>query len=1005
MYLGHAGRHLARKVKPFYTLTRIWSLVVCFVLATGGVSLADTLATDAADDSATISSSGATVVDVISNDTAISGGVLTIIDVTQGANGTVVIANDGSALTYEPAPDSCGMDMFSYSISDGLGGTDTAAVTVDVECVEVTPPVEPSPPPVETTTTTTVAPTTTTTAPAIDLDTATNLIVKLVPGLSADEQASVIEAKGAVETSKIDVLRLHMVAVAPDTAEESIAAFLADPAVVSVDVDQPRVAEAAPSDPGYSDQWALPMIGFDDVYGTVTPSGSTTLAVLDTGVDGNDPDLASRLVGGWSFDGSDPATDANGHGTHVATIAAAGVDDGVGIAGVGFAGVSIMPVRVLGDDGSGNDSDIIEGLVWAVQNGADVVVMAFSNPGESAALQFAVNYAWTNGVVLVAAAGNDGSSAPTYPAGLAKVVGVGATNQSDNVWSGSNVSDSVFMVAPGVDIASSTGSVTGTSASAAMVAGAAAVMQANDPGASPSVIVGRLARNAEAVDGVAGNGRLHLGRSLTDESTAGVSPVGVPGGGGPIVGPYVTAAADFITGRVLVDTDGDGVDDDGGIGLAGATVKLYRDSNTNNIFDPATDALLGTVTTLAGTNGPTGTSGAWSFRQNGASGINEATVAFNNNTTYFVQRTNPSGYTSTSALLGAFGGNGTGHADFVVSVDVIRIRFENANPTYSNARFLAKLSVVTADLSITKVDTPDPVLPTAILTYTITVSNGGPGAVTGAVVTDNFPAALTGATWSCSITTGTGSCGSPASGNSGNISRSIDLSSGAVATFTATGTVSPSASGNISNTATVTAPAGVIDPNATNNSATSSTLVAAPALTIDKTSVDTSYSAVGDVLDYSFKVTNSGNVTLTGPFTVADNKATDESCPATASLAPGAFITCTASYTVTQADLDAGSVINTATGSGTFGATTVTSPSDSVTISANQTRALTIDKTSTDSSYIAVGDVLDYSFKVTNSGNVTLTGPFSVTDNKATDESCPATSSLAPGAFIICTAS
>ena len=114
-----------------------------------------------------------------------------------------------------------------------------------------------------------------------------------------------------------------------------------------------------------------------------------------------------------------------------------------------------MPVRVLGDDGTGNDSDIIEGLVWAVQNGADVVVMAFSNPGESAALQFAVNYAWANGVVLVAAAGNDGSSAPTYPAGLAKVVGVGATNQSDNVWSGSNQSDSVFMVAPGVGIASS----------------------------------------------------------------------------------------------------------------------------------------------------------------------------------------------------------------------------------------------------------------------------------------------------------------------------------------------------------------------------------------------------------------------------------------------------------------------------------------------------------------------------------------------------------------------
>ena len=141
--------------------------------------------------------------------------------------------------------------------------------------------------------------------------------------------------------------------------------------------------------------------------------------MLDTGIDASTPDLSGRVVGGWSFDGTDPRTDSNGHGTDVATIAAAKVDNGTGIAGVAYAGVNVMPIRVLGDDGTGQDSDIITGLVWAVENGADVALMAFSNPGESAALQFAVNYAWANGVVLVAAAGNDGGSAPTYPAGLA----------------------------------------------------------------------------------------------------------------------------------------------------------------------------------------------------------------------------------------------------------------------------------------------------------------------------------------------------------------------------------------------------------------------------------------------------------------------------------------------------------------------------------------------------------------------------------------------------------
>ena len=80
-----------------------------------------------------------------------------------------------------------------------------------------------------------------------------------------------------------------------------------------------------------------------------------------------------------------------------------------------------------------------------------------------------------------------------------------------------------------------------------------------------------------------------------------------------------------------------------------------------------------------------------------------------------------------------------------------------------------------------------------------------------------------------------------------------------------------------------------------------------------KTATPTTYNAVGNVINYSYLVTNNGNVTLSGPFTVSDDKATDEACPATpTSLAPGASVTCTASYTITQADLDAGTVTNVA---------------------------------------------------------------------------------------------
>src|SRR5450756_3234544 len=172
-----------------------------------------------------------------------------------------------------------------------------------------------------------------------------------------------------------------------------------------------------------------------------------------------------------------------------------------------------------------------------------------------------------------------------------------------------------------------------------------------------------------------------------------------------------------------------------------------------------------------------------------------------------------------------------------------------------------------------------------------------------------------------------------------------------------------------------------------------------PALTIVKTATPTTYTAVGDVIGYSYLVTNSGNVTLAGPFTVSDNKATT-SCPATASLAPGASITCTASFTITQAELDAGFLTNVA--SATNG--TVSSPTDTETVTAVASPALTIVKTATPTTYTAVGDVIGYSYLVTNTGNVTLAGPFTVSDNKATT-SCPTTTSLAPGASITCTAS
>ena len=234
------------------------------------------------------------------------------------------------------------------------------------------------------------------------------------------------------------------------------------------------------------------------------------------------------------------------------------------------------------------------------------------------------------------------------------------------------------------------------------------------------------------------------------------------------------------------------------------------------------------------------------------------------------------------------------------------------------------------------------------------------------------------------------------------------LAPGESTTCTAVHTVSPAemdAGGDVANTVTVTTAQG-----ASGTDSMSIPITQAPALTIDKTSADTTFAAPGDVLHYSYLVTNSGNVTLTAPFTVADDKATDEACPATpTSLAPGDTITCTATYTVTQADIDAGSVTNVASASGSFTfagdqtPTVITSPTDTLTIAAAGAPTLTIAKTSTTTTVTTVGQVIPYSYAVANTGNVTISGLALADTNTDAAPVCLVTT-LAPGASTTCTA-
>jgi len=291
------------------------------------------------------------------------------------------------------------------------------------------------------------------------------------------------------------------------------------------------------------------------------------------------------------LDGSSGTTDPSGHGTWVAGIVAAQTDTTPleGIAGVAYAGVRVMPVTVLDANGLGQDSDVIAGVIWAADHRADVIVMAFSNPGFSQNLQDALDYAWSKNVVLVAATGNDALTAPTFPAGDRGVMGVAGTDPNDTLVPFSSYGPSVFIAAPATDILTTAigdaySIISGTSASAAIVAGAAAFMKAVDPTLTNGIIVGRLARMADpaGTQDQTGNGRINMARALADTGTDFIEPAGAPpvGGGGPFVGPYQAAAISVQGVTVSAQT---GTLTYGTGGNATYTVTIGLNGNNDNI--------------------------------------------------------------------------------------------------------------------------------------------------------------------------------------------------------------------------------------------------------------------------------------------------------------------------------------------------------------------------------------------------------------------------------------
>ena len=282
-------------------------------------------------------------------------------------------------------------------------------------------------------------------------------------------------------------------------------------------------------------------------------------------------------------------------------------------------------------------------------------------------------------------------------------------------------------------------------------------------------------------------------------------------------------------------------------------------------------------------------------------------------------------------------------------------------------------------------------------TLTLTVTNTVElAAKNGWSFIDNLPAGLTVAA-AATTTCPAGIVTAPIGGSIVSVSGNLDAGT---VSCTVTVQVTSSTTGSFTNDASnFSSVVGMSLPNPA-----TLTFTQEPALTIAKSSTTVIIPPVGQTIPYSFLVTNTGNVTMTG-IAVTDPNTTGVSCPVT-TLAPNESTTCTGTHTVVQADLDAGSVVNTASVVGTppVGTPIPPMPSNPVTISGLQTPGLSIVKASTTTSVTAVGQTVLYTFTVLNTGNVTITG-VAVSDPKVRAVTCCRGTTLAPGSSAVCTGS
>lgn len=316
------------------------------------------------------------------------------------------------------------------------------------------------------------------------------VLVQPRAGVSEQRLQRILEAQGSRGAERIRGLEVRVVNVPPQAEDAVIRALSRNPAIKFAEKDYLVPLSETPDDPRFDDAWHHPMIDTPSAW-RISKGDNTIVAVLDTGIDSEHPDLQGQLVAGWnSVDGSQDIDDIHGHGTRVAGTLGAATDNGIGVASVGW-NTRIMPIRVTNrSDGVASSSDIARALTWAADNGAHIASMSYQSWRHSTVAS-AAKYMRDRGGVVFGAAGNNGTD--TGNSSTPYVVVVAATTSSDNTASWSNYGEYVDLSAPGASIQTTSrgggySSVSGTSYSTPVAAAVAALIREADPQLTPGQI-------------------------------------------------------------------------------------------------------------------------------------------------------------------------------------------------------------------------------------------------------------------------------------------------------------------------------------------------------------------------------------------------------------------------------------------------------------------------------------------------------------------------------------